>query len=98
MCYGDVNDRTAVVVLTDKGPVRLCGLHRYFIMDSCFTQDKAGLEEKITCADWATGQQIPFTKAIFLYGHDQDTGRPWIKAFADMESTLKERGFAGVVS
>ncbi|MDH7600181.1 MAG: thioredoxin family protein [Sedimentisphaerales bacterium] len=82
MCDGDVNDRAAVAIQTEKGLVRLCGLHCYFIMYSCPTEDKTGIEDRVTVADWADGGQVQLRKATFLYGHQEDTGRPWIKAFA----------------
>jgi len=34
MCDGDNNLKMLVTVQTDKGPVRLCGPHCYFIMYS----------------------------------------------------------------
>ena len=35
MCDGDINLKTLVTVQTDKGSVRLCSPHCYFIMYSC---------------------------------------------------------------
>jgi thioredoxin 1 len=81
MCDGDINTKTLVTVQTDKGPVRLCSPHCYFIMYSCLTEDKTGLEKKVSVTDWATGETMAATGAMYLYGMD-DTGRPTIKAFA----------------
>jgi thioredoxin 1 len=83
MCDGDINPKTLVTVQTDKGPVRLCSLHCYFIMYSCLTEDKTDFEKKVTVTDWTTGEPIAATKAMYLYGLDGRTGRPTIKAFTN---------------
>lgn len=95
MCDGDVNQKTPVVVQTDKGPVRLCSPHCYFIMYSCLTEDKSGFEKKVSVTDWVVGNHIPATEAVFLYGQDETTGRPWIKAFTDHAEAVKERTNSG---
>ncbi len=95
MCDGDIGPKTLVTVRTDKGPVRLCSLHCYFIMHSCLTGDKTGFERKVTVADWTTGKPVPLSEAAFLYGDDETTGRPWTKAFAGREAAVAERGAAG---
>jgi thiol-disulfide isomerase/thioredoxin len=96
MCDGDIAPKTLVVVKTDKGDVRLCSLHCYFILYSCLTEDKAGFEKKVTVSDWSTGKPVAATEAAYLYGVDESTGRPTSKAFADMSPALKEReGFGG---
>lgn len=95
MCDGDINPKALATVQTDKGPVRLCGPHCYFILHSCLTEDKTGFEKKVTVTDWATGKPVPLTDAAFLCGEDETTGRPWIRAFADREAALAERGAAG---
>ncbi len=63
MCDGDINAKTLVTVQTDKGPVRLCGPHCYFIMYSCLTEDKANFEKKVTVTDWAAGKPIPLSRS-----------------------------------
>ncbi|UCF15804.1 MAG: hypothetical protein JSW59_20605 [Phycisphaerales bacterium] len=95
MCEGDINDRITATVRTDKGPVRLCSPHCYFIMYSCLTEDKTAFEKKVSVTDWNTNQPVPVTEAVFLYGQDETTGRPWIKAFADRQAAIKERGASG---
>jgi len=95
MCDGDINPKTLVTVQTDKGPVRLCGPHCYFIMYSCLTEDKTAFEKKVTVTDWATGKPIPLSEAAFLYGENEATGKPWIKAFAGREAAVAERSTAG---
>ena len=95
MCDGDVSPKTAVVVKTDKGDVRLCSPHCYFIMYSCLTEDKAGFEKKVSATDWAGGKIIPLADAVWLCGSDEKTGRPVIKAFADREAATKEMPSAG---
>jgi len=95
MCDGDIHPKTQVTVQTDKGLVRLCSPHCYFIMHSCLTEDKTGFEKKVSVTDWNTKQSIPATEAVFLYGQDETTGKPWIKAFADRQAAAKERAAGG---
>jgi thioredoxin 1 len=95
MCDGDINPKTLVTVQTEKGPVRLCGPHCYFIMYSCLTEDKTGFEKKVTVTDWAAGKPVPLSEAAFLYGEDETTGRPWIRAFAGREAALVARAANG---
>jgi thioredoxin 1 len=95
MCDQDVAAKTRVTVQTAKGPVRLCCPHCYFIMYSCLTEDKTGFEERVTFTNWATGDPVAATEALLLYGQDESTGRPWIKAFAARGEALKERAGGG---
>ncbi len=95
MCDGDINPKTLVAVKSAKGDVRLCGPHCYFIMYSCLTEDKTDFEKKVFVTDWADGKMVPLTEALFLYGADEKTGRPTIKAFADRDAALKERTASG---
>ena len=83
MCDGDIDARTLVTVRTDKGPVRLCSPHCYFIMYSCLTEDKTDFEKKVSVTNWATGEPVAATEAMYLYGLDGQTGRPTIRAFTD---------------
>ena len=89
-CDNDINPRTAVVVKSDKGDVRVCDPHCYFIMYSCLTEDKTGFDARASVADWATGNMTPMVSAVYLYGLD-DNGRPTIKAFADRDAAEAER-------
>jgi len=95
MCDGDINPKTLVTVQTDKGPVRLCGPHCYFILHSCLTEDKTGFEKKVTVTDWAAGKPVPLSEAAFLCGEDETTGKPWIKAFAGRDAAVAERAAGG---
>ncbi len=95
MCDGDIDSKTLVTVRTEKGPVRLCSPHCYFIMHSCLTEDKAGFEKRVSVTDWATGKPVPATEAVFLCGQDETTGRPWTMAFADRAGAVAERSAAG---
>ena len=95
LCDGDIDPKTLVVVKTEKGDVRLCGPHCYFIMYSCLTEDKTGIEKKVSVTDWADGKAVPATEAVYLYGADEKTGRPTIRAFASREAAEKDRGAAG---
>ncbi len=95
MCDGDINPKTLVTVQTDKGTVRLCSPHCYFIMYSCLTEDKTDFEMKVSFTDWETGNLIPAGDALFLYGQDEKTGRPWIKTFASRDAAITERSSSG---
>lgn len=83
MCDGDIVRSMLVTVSTEKGPVRLCSPHCYFIMYSCLTEDKTDFEKKVSVTDWATGEPVAAAEAMYLYGLDGQTGRPVIKAFSD---------------
>ena len=84
MCDGDIEPKTLVTVSTEKGPVRLCSPHCYYIMYSCLTEDKTDFGKKVSVTDWATGEPVVTTEAMYLYGLDSQTGRPTIKAFTNM--------------
>jgi len=95
MCDGDVDEKTLVVVKTDKGDVRLCSPHCYFIMYSCLSEDKTGFEKKVSIADYTTGKMVPATEAFYLSGLEEKTGRPWVKAFSTRDAALKEMQTTG---
>ena len=96
MCDGDVNARMAVVVKTDKGDVRLCSLHCYFIMYSCLTdpRQKSRIHDTTSVTDWAAGRLVPAESAVYLRGVDAK-GRPTVKAFASKGAALKQRSASG---
>jgi len=90
MCDGDVNPRTAVVVRTDKGDVRLCSPHCYFILYSCLTEDKTEFEKKVSVTDYATGARVSASEAVYLCGTEEESGRLWVRAFAGRDDAGKE--------
>jgi hypothetical protein len=90
MCDGDIDPKTLVTVQTAKGEVKLCGLHCFFVMLSCLTEEKTGFEKKVSVSDWASGSPLPATEAVYLCGADGTTGRPTIKAFAGKEAAVKQ--------
>jgi len=90
MCDKDIDAKTLVVVKSEKGDVRLCSPHCYFIMYSCLTEDKTGFEKKVSVTDWTSGKLIPVADAVYLYGLDGKTARPTIRAFADKDAGEKE--------
>jgi len=94
-CDGDVGAKTRVVVKTDKGDMTLCSPHCYFIMYSCLTQDKTGFADKVSFTDWATGKLVPASQAAFLYGLDEASGRPTIRAYASQAAASSARATAG---
>lgn len=95
LCDGDIGPKTLATVQTDKGQVRLCSPHCYFIMYSCLTEDKTAFEKRVSLTDWATGKLIPASSAICLYGLDSRTGRPIVKAFADKGNAAAEQETSG---
>jgi thioredoxin 1 len=95
MCDGDINPKTLVVIKSAKGDMRLCGPHCYFILYSCLTEDKTDFEKKVSVTDWAGGKAVPATEANYLYGVEEKTGRPTIKAFASRDAAEKERQGSG---
>jgi thioredoxin 1 len=95
MCDGDIPAMTAVTVKTANGDVHLCGPHCYFIMFSCLLEDMNGFDIKVSVTDYYTGKPVPAVQAFYLYGHDEHSGRPWIKAFTRKEDAAKERALSG---
>ena len=90
MCDGDVKSKTLVTVNTEKGDVKLCSPHCYFIMYSCLTEDKTDFEKKVMVTDFASGDSIALTDAFFLSSLDKQ-GRPVIHAFATAEAADQAR-------
>ena len=95
MCDGDINAKTAVVVKTDKGDVRLCSPHCYFIMYSSLAKDRTGFEQRVSVTDYVSGHMVPATEAVYVSGMEEKTGRPWVKAFAIRDAALKEMQAGG---
>ena len=93
MCDGDVQPKTRTLLKTDRGDVVLCSPHCYFILYSSLL-DVKGIDEKTSVTDWATGEGLPATSAVYLRGIDE-AGRPTIKAFANKENALKEQRSSG---
>ena len=94
MCDGDINSRILVTVKTEKGDVRLCCAHCYFIMYSCLTQDKTDFEKKVTVTDFASGTPVPLTEAVFLAGTDKN-GRATIHAYASADTAEQAQRVSG---
>jgi len=98
MCDGDINAKTLVRVQTNKGPVRLCSPHCYFIMYSCLTEDKTGFEQKVSLTDWATGKSVPATNAVYVYDMNDETGKPVVKAFDDkVKAEAEQKSASGSI-
>lgn len=98
ICYlsdADIDPKTAVLVKTDKGDVRLRDLHTYFIMYSCLTEDRTGFENKVAVADYDTGIPGAVGQAMFVAGLEEKTGRPWIRAFASRDAAVKNQQSSG---
>ncbi|UCC96752.1 MAG: hypothetical protein JSW66_13010 [Phycisphaerales bacterium] len=95
MCDGDIDPKTIVTVQTNKGSVKLCSPHCYFIMYSCLTEDKTDFEKKVSVTDWLGSEPVLATQAVFLYGRDENTGRPRIKTFRDRDKASSEQQSGG---
>lgn len=91
MCDGDIQVKTAVVVKTEKGDVRLCSLHCFSIMYASLTSERAEVEKQAHVTDFATGQSVPLQTASYLYRLDEQTGRPSVMAFATREAATAAR-------
>ena len=94
MCDGGINPKTLVTVKTEKGDVRLCSPHCYFIMYSSLTEDKTDFEKKVTVMDFASGTPVPLIEAVFLTGTDTK-GRATLQAYANSETAEKARQISG---
>jgi thioredoxin 1 len=94
MCDGSIDPKTLVTVKTEKGDVRMCGLHCYFIMYSCLTEDKTDFEKKVSVTDYASGKSLALTEAFFLAGTDKQ-GRPVLHAYAAAEAANQARQAEG---
>lgn len=91
MCDGDVNGEAKTLVKGETEQRLLCSPHCYFIyFSSLVGADAKAVEAKVSVTDWASGNLIPATTAIYLYGMDA-TGRPTVKAFADKDTATKEQ-------
>ena len=98
LCDGDIPVKSLVVVKTDKGDVRLCGMHHYFVMYSCLTEDKVGFEKKVSVADWATGSLVPISSAAYVWSLDETAKKPVVKAFGTKVAAEQEaKAAAGTV-
>jgi hypothetical protein len=95
MCDGDIPSNSLVVVKADKGDVRLCGMHHYFVMYSSLTEDKTGFEKKVSVADGATGRMVPISDATYVSSLDAKTGHPIVKAFAGKEAAEQAQKSGG---
>ncbi len=95
MCDGTLAANAAVTVPGDKGTVQMCGLHHYFVMLSCLQQEVAETEAKATVAAADTGQPVALRQATYLVGSAEDTGRPWIEAYADRPAAETARAAKG---
>jgi thioredoxin 1 len=94
MCDGTIHPKTLVTVKTEKGDVRLCSPHCYFILYSCLTEDKTDFEKKVTVTDFASGTPLALTEAFFLAGTDPQ-GRPVLHAYATADAANQARQAEG---
>lgn len=95
MCDGDINARTAVVVKTEKGDVRLCSPHCFSIMYSSLTSARAEVEQAAFVTDYRSGELVPLQAANYLYLLNEETGRPFVMAFATRDAALSARRSVG---
>jgi thioredoxin 1 len=95
MCDSDIAPKTKVTVHTEKGDVNICSLHHLFVMLSCLQKDVEQIEKSAKVTDWTSGKMISAVSAVCLYGADEQTGRPTIKAFAERNAAEKEMAATG---
>ena len=95
MCDRDIAPKTAVVVKTDKGDVRLCSPHCFFVMVSSYTGDCSELERTAFVTDYKTGQPVPLAAASYLHVLNDETGKPFVMAFAKRAAALAARRSVG---
>lgn len=91
MCDEDIQAKTRTVVKGQSDQRVLCSPHCYFIyLSSIVGADPKVEETKVSVTDWASGNLVAATSAIYLYGMDAK-GRPTVKAFADKAAAAKEQ-------
>lgn len=95
MCDGDVDPKTKVTVHTEKGDVNICSPHHFFVMLSCLQKDIEQIEKSAKVTDWTSRKMIPAVSAIYLYGAEDKTGRPTVKAFPKRKAAVEEMKTAG---
>ena len=90
MCDEDIQAKTRTVVKGQSDQRVLCSPHCYFIyLSSIVGADPKVEETKVSVTDWAEGNLVAATSAVYLYGMDAK-GRATIKAFADKAAAAKE--------
>jgi thioredoxin 1 len=94
MCDGDVGPKK-VTVHTEKGDVSLCSMHHLFVMLSCLQKDIEATEASARVSDILSDGMLPVMSTVYLYGVDETTGRPWVRAFADRAAAEKDRTQSG---
>jgi len=94
MCDKTIDNKNLVTVKTEKGDVKLCSPHCYFIMYSCLTENKTDFEKKVTVTDFSSGDSVALMDAFFLSSIDKQ-GRPVIHAFATAEAANQTRQTEG---
>lgn len=94
LCDGTIDPKTLVVIQTEKGPVRLCSPHCYFILYSCLMEDKTNFEKKVFVTDYLRGTPLPILQAVFLVSADS-RGRPVIRAYAQSDQAEHDRSKFG---
>lgn len=91
MCDGDVHAKTKTVVKGATEQRLLCSPHCYFIyFSSLVGADGKAEEAKVSVTDRVSGNLIPATSAVYLYGMDASS-RPTVNAFADKAAAAKEQ-------
>lgn len=94
MCDGNIDAKTRVTVKSDAGDVFLCSPHCYFVLYTSLKAQK-GIEEKTLATDLASGEEIPAVKAVYVYGVEEESGRPTVRAFAQRAAALKAQRESG---
>jgi thioredoxin 1 len=87
--------RAVHIVTADGTGKHLADLHTFFIMLSCLQTGIEDTESRSTVASAVDGAQIPVTTAVYLYGLNAESGRPWIRAYGDQAAAIAARAEHG---
>jgi thioredoxin 1 len=93
MCDKDVEAKGRTILENEAGATVFCSPHCFFIYYSSLWTTK-GVDEQVCVTDWAKGNTVIATSAVYLYGVDK-AGRPTIKPFADKDAAAKEQQASG---
>lgn len=89
MCDGDANPKTKVLVKGQAEQRVLCSPHCYFIyFSSIVNADPKAESAKVSVTDWASGNLVPASTAVFVYGMDSK-GRATVTGFAEKDAATK---------
>ncbi len=95
LCDGEIHPRARVEAPTEDGDYRLCSMHHFFVVASTLVAETSAVAEHAAVAEAAGGTMVPVRSAVYLYGLDESSGAPSIRAYADRDAALAARAEAG---